>query len=63
MEEAALDVVYWADRYMHTREPIDQANALVELHNHISDLKTWLPGYDAESGTMPWDKERGRSGL
>lgn len=57
MEEAALDVVYWADRYMHTREPIDQANALVELHNHISDLKTWLPGYDVESGTMPWDRE------
>lgn len=55
--DAALEVVYLWEQFTHAREPLAQAERLVSLSNAVHDLKTWLPGFDPETGTMPWDRE------
>lgn len=56
MEDAALEVVYWWNRLENAKTLPEQAEAITQLSNHVSDLKTWLPGYDLNSGTMPWER-------
>lgn len=51
------DVVYEFDRYVGATFLTDQANHLNQLANHMSDLRTWHPGYDYETGTMPWERD------
>lgn len=36
---------------------VDQANALVDLSNAVSDLITYLPKYDPRTGTIPAEEE------
>jgi hypothetical protein len=36
-----------------------QTNAghhLIELWNKVGDLTSWHPGFDANSGTLPWER-------
>lgn len=54
---AGLEVVYRWDCFQSANNPVDQAHQLVELSNAISDLKSWLPEFDIETGTMPWNRE------
>lgn len=54
---AGLEVAYRWDCFQSANNPVDQADQLVELSNAISDLKSWLPEFDIETGTMPWDRE------
>ena len=56
MEDAATEVVYWWHRLENAKTLPEQAEAITQLSNHVSDLKTWLPGYDNDSGTMPWER-------
>jgi hypothetical protein len=35
----------------------EQARQIDYLSNAASDLKTWLPGWDGHTGTMPWDRD------
>lgn len=57
--EAAYNVVYYAERAFEDTHssPIEIASYMVDLSNALSDLKTFLPGYDWEHGTIPWDRE------
>lgn len=51
----AADYAWYLFRTAKT--PLDQAEALVMLSNKMHDLRTFLPGYDYESGTLPWERE------
>ncbi len=44
-------------RWANARTPLDQANAVVNLGNAMSDLVTWLPGYDLETGRLDEEDE------
>lgn len=45
--------VYWAwQRFVSSPDPVLRANAIIKLSDAISDLSTWLPGYDYETGTI-----------
>ncbi len=55
--EVGIDVDYWWHQFTHARDLLTQAGTLVELSNKMHDLRTWLPGYDYESGTLPWERE------
>lgn len=54
--DAALNVVYQFDAWTEARDPVISANRLIELNNAVTDLKSWLPGYEYETGTMPWGR-------
>ena len=36
---------------------VELAAATVDLSNAMSDLMSWHPGYDIETGTMPWERD------
>src|SRR5687768_7673413 len=55
-QDAALEAVYQWDGYVKATNAVDQSSRLIELGNAMHDLKTWLPGWDTETGTMPWDR-------
>lgn len=59
-KDSAMSAVYAFWRYNEARTPLDNATWLINLGNALSDLQTWLPGFDAETGTMPW--ARGEDG-
>lgn len=45
--------VWWAwNRLSHAQNLLDQADATVALANAMSDLGSYLPEYDAESGEL-----------
>lgn len=49
----AADTVEWRwSRYERASGVVDQADALVELSNAMSDLASWLPNYDPETGEV-----------
>ena len=37
--------------------PTSQASALLELNEAMSDLTSWLPGYDYETGTIAAERD------
>ncbi len=55
--DAAIDADYWFYQYANATTPFKQADAMVSLANAMSDLRSWLPGYDPETGTLPWERE------
>jgi hypothetical protein len=55
--DAGDDVVYWFHLFSTAKDPLTQAGALVELSNHVHDLKTWLPTYDGDTMTVAWERE------
>ena len=55
--DALETVIYTFDRYVEAGTVGQQASYLVELINAMEDLRTFHPGYEVESGTMPWDRE------
>jgi hypothetical protein len=55
--DAGLAAHWEWERYSTAREPITAAGALVELNNAMSDLASYLPGYDAETGTIRGDDD------
>jgi hypothetical protein len=55
--DAAIEADYQWSRFTDAKTPLEQANALVNLANAMDDLRTFLPGYDYESGTLPWERE------
>lgn len=58
--EAGLEAVYQWHQFAKAGSILEQAGALVKLSNAMHDMSTFLPGYEWESGTMPW--ERGEDG-
>lgn len=55
--DALESVIYHFDRYLQAVNLQRQAEYLVELGDAMDDLRTYHPGYDVRSGTMPWDRE------
>lgn len=55
--DAAIEADYRWHLFTNARTPLDQAMALTDLSNAMHDLRTFLPGYDYESGTLPWERE------
>lgn len=55
--DAAIEVDYLWTMFMDTPTPLGQAKMLVQLQDAMSDLRTFLPGFDYESGTLPWERE------
>lgn len=55
--DAGTEVVYWWHLFTNAKDPLSQANALVELSNHMHDLKTWLPDYDPQTMTVAWERD------
>jgi hypothetical protein len=50
--DSGLDVVHYFEMYTYATTPLEQAQYLTELHNSMSDLKTYLPGYDEKTGMV-----------
>lgn len=55
--ESLENVVYLFDLYARAENLAAQAAYLVELSNAVDDLRSFHPGYDLDTGTMPWDRE------
>lgn len=55
--DAGLEVVYQWQALERASTVLDQAAALMKLSDAMGDLKTWLPGWDVDSGTMSWERE------
>lgn len=54
----ALEAVHHAyGHWRSERDPVQQAARLVELNDRMSDLTTYHPSWDYESGTMGWERE------
>jgi hypothetical protein len=52
IKDAAL-AVYWDwDRFIGTSDPLLAASALISLSNSMSDLSSWLPGYNVNTGKV-----------
>lgn len=55
--DAGIEADYRWHLFRNAKTPYDQADALIGLSNAMSDLRSWLPGWDFETGTMPWERE------
>lgn len=55
--EAVDNVVYQAQMLTGANRLDTAAHYLIELSNALGDLKTWMPGYDDRTGTLPWERE------
>lgn len=55
--ELLIDVIYHFQCYVGADRLDNQAHHLTELCNKISDLKSWLPDYDSNTGTIAWERE------
>lgn len=55
--DAGVEADYRWQLFITAQTPLAQARALVALSDAMSDLRSWLPGYDSQSGTMPWERE------
>jgi hypothetical protein len=40
------------DRFARAKTPVDAANALVDLNNAMSDVVTYLPEFDVNTGWL-----------
>lgn len=55
--DCAEEADYWWTRYINATTLHEQAVCLVRLMDAMSDLRSWLPGFDIETGTMPWERD------
>lgn len=55
--DAIEEVYYQFNRLTSANDVLTQASALMDLNNAISDLVSWHPGYDINSGTLPYERE------
>jgi len=51
------DISWHFQCYCKSKDLRARADHLTKLSNDISDLQTYHPGYDYNSGTMPWERE------
>jgi hypothetical protein len=57
--DALTEVLYSWDRYTSADNPLSQAKWLIHLQDNLSDLRSFHPDWEWETGTMPWDREEG----
>lgn len=56
--ECATQVDYWWRRLRAATTLLDQGEAATALNNATADMRSWLPGWDMDSDTMPWEREQ-----
>jgi len=56
-QDAALSADYRWHLLCQARTPLEQASAMMMLANSMSDLRTFLPGYDYNHDTLPWQRD------
>jgi hypothetical protein len=57
LEEAAVEA-WWAFTALAEAKTIgEQSYAFMRLSDAMSDLASWLPGYDADTGRLPADDD------
>lgn len=54
--EAAVEVAWHFQRFDEAKTVFQRCSALMDLCNAMSDMQSWLPGWDWKSGTMPWER-------
>ena len=54
--DAVADVLYRYDQFVDATTELNRATRLVDLNNAVDDLRSWHPGFDADTDTMPWDR-------
>ena len=55
--DALEEVQYHFQCYVTTKDELNKAYHLIELSNRMGDLSTYHPGYDLDTGTLPWERE------
>ena len=50
--DSGLNVNHYFEMFAAAKTPVEQAQYLIELTNAMSDLRTWLPGYDIETDVV-----------
>jgi hypothetical protein len=53
--EALEDVHFHWTMFRNSTDPVNQASRLVDLGDSISDLITYHPSYDNDTGTLGWE--------
>ena len=51
------DIHYHLSRYDGATSKTDAGRHLANLWSAVHDLTSWHPGYDINSGTMPWERD------
>jgi hypothetical protein len=52
----AVEMAWFAwNRFENATNPVIQADALLHLASAMSDVATWLPGYDPNTGEVASD--------
>ena len=57
VQEAIEEAHYRYTRFSEATTPVDQAYALVNLNDAISDLASWHSSYDINDGLLDWQRE------
>lgn len=48
---------YFLTSFDKSRTHTNAGYNLIELFNAVSELKSWHPGYDIDTGTLPYERE------
>lgn len=51
------DIAYSWWQWQRATHPLERAQPLIDLSNRLSDLRSYHPRWDIETGTMPWERE------
>lgn len=57
-QEACEEADYRWHLFSNAKTTLDQADALVALRDAMFAVRTYLPGYDYETSTLPWEREQ-----
>ena len=55
-EELIEDIQYHLHMYDNSKSRANAGHHLVKLFNRVGDLTTYHSGYDANTGTLPWER-------
>lgn len=55
--EAIEELHYRWMLFANAKNQLDAADALVTLANAMHDVASYHPGWDIDTGTMPWERE------
>ena len=55
--ELIEDIKYHLNRFDESKSRANAGHHLIELFNKVGDLTSWHPGYDADTGTLPYERE------
>jgi hypothetical protein len=54
--DAGLTLDMALDDLLTAKTPVEFSEAVIHVSNARHDLRTFLPGWDHETGTLPWER-------